>query len=252
VTVPLAEAAAEAAAAAVEAAAAAAQTDPAGNNGTVKIHEGADAPSPEVRNQPHVCTFHIYAHGFDAGQDLQLTVLSWPPTGDRSSVLDATLHTDDTGEGRWPESGAHSLPDGHYRLVVDTGNGVPTQDKHKMFWVKCTDADATTPDQSGTGDSNVGGADTGNGADNGSADASQGGTSDAAMSDVPAEASAAQSAGDSDEPADDALDDASLVASATGLATTGAGPIVLIAVAGFALVAAGVVLRRRRSSHSGS
>jgi hypothetical protein len=109
---------------------------PPGNNGTVKIHE-ADEPTPVTRNEPHVCTFHVHAAGFDSGQVLTLQILSWQPTGDRSTVLTATITADASGEGRAPEQGAFSLPDGHYRLVVDTGNGTPTQDKHKMFWVKC-------------------------------------------------------------------------------------------------------------------
>jgi hypothetical protein len=114
-----------------------------GNNGTVKIHDGAGEPSPEPQNEPHVCTFHVHALNFDSGQVLTFTVQSWEPTGDRSVVLTGSITADATGEGRSPEPGAYGLPDGHYRLTVDTGNGASTQDKHKMFWVKC--APATTP-----------------------------------------------------------------------------------------------------------
>jgi hypothetical protein len=108
-----------------------------GNNGTVKIHEGAGEPSPVTRDETHVCTFHVHALFFDAGQVLTFTVQSWEPTGDRSVVLSGSITADSTGEGRSPVGGAYSLPDGHYRLTVDTGNGTPTQDKHKMFWVQC-------------------------------------------------------------------------------------------------------------------
>jgi hypothetical protein len=118
----------------------------AGNNGTVKIHDGAGEPSPEQRNEPHVCTFHVHALFFDAGQVLTFTVQSWEPTGDRSVVLTGSITADATGEGRSPVAGAYSLPDGHYRLTVDTGNGTSTQDKHKMFWVQC--AAETTPPSS--------------------------------------------------------------------------------------------------------
>lgn len=114
-----------------------------GNNGTVKIHDGAGEPSPEPQNEPHVCTFHVHALHFDSGQVLAFTVQSWEPTGDRSVVLTGSITTDATGEGRAPVTGAYGLPDGHYRLTVDTGNGTSTQDKHKMFWVQC--ASATTP-----------------------------------------------------------------------------------------------------------
>ena len=114
-----------------------------GNTGTVKIHAGAGEPSPEPQNEPHVCTVHVHALHFDSGQVLTFTVQSWEPTGDRSVVLTGSITADATGEGRSPEPGAYGLPDGHYRLTVDTGNGTSTQDKHKMFWVQC--APATTP-----------------------------------------------------------------------------------------------------------
>jgi hypothetical protein len=114
-----------------------------GNNGTVKIHDGAGEPSPEPRNEPHVCTFHVHALHFDSGQVLTFTVQSWEPTGDRSVVLSGSITADATGEGRAPVTGTYGLPDGHYRLTVDTGNGTTTQDKHKMFWVRC--APETTP-----------------------------------------------------------------------------------------------------------
>jgi hypothetical protein len=117
-----------------------------GNNGTVKIHEGAGEPSPEPRNEPHVCIFHVHALFFDAGQVLTFTVQSWEPTGDRSVVLAGSITADTSGAGRAPVTGAYSLPDGHYRLTVDTGNGTPTQDKHKMFWVRC--APETSPPSS--------------------------------------------------------------------------------------------------------
>ena len=114
-----------------------------GNNGTVKIHDGAGEPSPEPQNEPHVCTFHVHALHFDSGQVLTFTVQSWEPTGDRSVVLSGSITADASGEGRAPVTGAYALPDGHYRLTVDTGNGTTTQDKHKMFWVQC--APETTP-----------------------------------------------------------------------------------------------------------
>lgn len=116
-----------------------------GNNGTVKIHDGATEPPPEVRNEPHVCTFHVHAFFFDAGQTLKFTVQSWEPTGDGTVVLSGSITTDADGEGRTPASGAYSLPDGHYRLTVDTGNGTPTQDKHKMFWVTCKPTPTSPP-----------------------------------------------------------------------------------------------------------
>ena len=108
-----------------------------GNNGTVKIHDGAGEPSPVTQDEPHVCTFHVHALYFDSGQVFTFTVQSWEPTGDRSVVLSGSITADATGEGRLRSGGGVRLPDGHYRLTVDTGNGTTTQDKHKMFWVEC-------------------------------------------------------------------------------------------------------------------
>jgi cell division septation protein DedD len=125
-----------------------------GNNGTVKIHDGADEPAPDVRNEPHVCTFHIHAFFLDPGQVVTFEVQSWPPTGDRTTVLTGTITADDEGEGRDPADTAYSLPDGHYKLFVDTGEGTPIKDKHKVFWVECaptpTESPTTSPSESPT------------------------------------------------------------------------------------------------------
>jgi hypothetical protein len=121
-----------------------------GNNGTVKIHEGAGEPSPLTKDQTHVCTFHIHGLFFDAGQTLTFEIRSWPPTGDRSVVLSGTIQTDASGDGRAPVAGAYSLDEGHYRLTVDTGNGRPTNDKHKEFWVECAAATTTTAGETTT------------------------------------------------------------------------------------------------------
>ena len=83
-----------------------------GNNGTVKIHDGAGEPSPEPQNEPHVCTFHVHALHFDSGQLLTFTVQSWEPTGDRSVVLTGSITADATGEGRAPVAGAYACRTG--------------------------------------------------------------------------------------------------------------------------------------------
>ena len=109
--------------------------DAPGNNGTVKIHDGATEPSPEVKNQPHVCTFHLHFFFADAGQAGDWWIESWPPTGDRGTVMAGTYLTNENGEDRQPEEGAYQLPDGHYKLFWEGRN---TQNiKHKVFWVKC-------------------------------------------------------------------------------------------------------------------
>jgi hypothetical protein len=218
-----------------------------GNNGTVKIHEGAEEPQPQTRNQPHVCEFHVDAFGFDAEQVLDLTFLSWPPTGDRSQVRDGVLNTDATGAGRWPETGSVTLPDGHYRLVVDTGNGRPTQDKHKMFWVDCaaqpTSGGATNGEEDSTvPGSTLGGATGSQAGQSGQVDAAVAGDADtsADQPDEPGES------GSAEQPADDGSEEVSAATVASKLASTGAGPLILLAAAaGVGLVVAGFVIRRR-------
>jgi hypothetical protein len=214
-----------------------------GNNGTVKIHEGAEEPQPQTRNQPHVCAFHVDAFGFDAEQALDLTFLSWPPTGDRSQVRDGVLNTDTTGAGRWPETGSVVLADGHYRLVVDTGNGRPTQDKHKMFWVDCSATPTSGGTTNGQDDSSVPGSSV-----DGSADSpdSQPSEVDAAAAAADVAAGQAGESSESDQPADDGSEEVSAFTVASKLASTGAGPIILLAAAaGVGLVVAGFVIRRR-------
>src|SRR5258705_4584539 len=113
-----------------------AQTGPAGNNGTIKIHDGGTEPSPEVRNQPHVCTFHLHFFFADAEQAGAWWIRSWSPTGDGATVLTGTYLTDANGEYRTPaEPGAYTLPDGHYKLFWEGRSS--SNIKHKAFWVRC-------------------------------------------------------------------------------------------------------------------
>src|SRR2546426_98253 len=112
------------------------QSDPSGNNGTVKIHDGGLEPSPEIRNQPHVCTFHLHSFFADAAQAGTWWIESWPPTGDRTVVLSGAYLTDTSGEFRTPpEPGVYDLPDGHYKLFWEGRS--TTNVKHKVFWVDC-------------------------------------------------------------------------------------------------------------------
>jgi hypothetical protein len=113
--------------------------DAPGNNGTVKIHEGPDEPDPEVRNQPHVCTFHLH---FFFGDDVQAGdwwIESWPPNADRGTVVLAGTYDATGGEDRDPDVGVHELPDGHYKLFWEGGTtpGGQLNIKHKVFWVDC-------------------------------------------------------------------------------------------------------------------
>ena len=106
-----------------------------GNNGTVKIHDGAGEPSPEVRNQPHVCTFHLHFFFADPEQSGTWEIQEWSP-GDMGVVMmSGTYDTVGDGEDRQPETGAYKLPDGHYKLFWDGDTG--KHDKMKVFWVRC-------------------------------------------------------------------------------------------------------------------
>ena len=124
----------------------AAHPDTPGNNGTVKIHDGAGEPSPEVRNQPHVCTFHLHFFFADPEQSGTWEIQEWSP-GDKGVVaMTGTYDTVGDGEDRQPETGAYSLPDGHYKLFWDGDAG--KHDKMKVFWVRCapiTPVTAATP-----------------------------------------------------------------------------------------------------------
>jgi hypothetical protein len=113
-----------------------------GNNGTVKIHDGAGEPSPEVRNEPHVCTFHLHFFFGDDQQSGTWEIQEWSP-GDKGTVRmpagsTGRYDTQGDGEDRQPPTGAYSLPDGHYKLFWDGDTG--KNDKHKVFWVDCPPA----------------------------------------------------------------------------------------------------------------
>ena len=136
--------------------AAAAQPDgPLGNNGTVKIHDGADEPSAEVRNEPHVCTFHLHFFFADPDQAGTWEIQEWSP-GDKGQVVMAgTYDTAGDGEDRQPGTGAYELPDGHYKLFWDGDTG--KHDKMKVFWVDCSDTQGGGGGTGGGGDTTGGG-----------------------------------------------------------------------------------------------
>jgi hypothetical protein len=126
--------------AALAAPGAASSTD--GNNGTVKIHEGATETEPIVRNEPHVCTFHLhffFADPFDSGT---WEIQEWSPGDKGTVVLTGTYDTNGDGEDRDPDAGVYELPDGHYKLFWDGDLDTLKHDKHKVFWVDCDEATA--------------------------------------------------------------------------------------------------------------
>ncbi|HKG57320.1 MAG TPA: hypothetical protein VKA85_08730 [Candidatus Limnocylindrales bacterium] len=120
---------------------AAAHQDTAGNNGTVKIHDGAGEPSPDVRNEPQVCTFHIHFFFGDTHQTGAWVIRKWAPGAKGAVVLSGTYDTGTDREDRQPAIGAYELPDGHYKLFWD--GDTDKHEKMKVFWVKCAEAQPT-------------------------------------------------------------------------------------------------------------
>ena len=113
--------------------------DTPGNNGTVKIHEGGTENDPgEVRNEPHVCTFHLHFYFADPVQAGTWEIQEWAPTGQKGTVvLSGTYDTAGDGEDRDPEVGVYTLPEGHYKLFWDGDLDTNKHDKMKVFWVDC-------------------------------------------------------------------------------------------------------------------
>jgi hypothetical protein len=105
---------------------------PAGDNGTVKIHDSTTSVT-DPRNEPHVCVFYLDAFGFDPAQSVSWQIESWPPTGDGTVVASGVLTLDATGAGRTSDM---TLADGHYKLFWNF-TGENGSAKHKVFWVAC-------------------------------------------------------------------------------------------------------------------
>lgn len=105
---------------------------PAGNNGTVKVHDGTTDDAPVIKNEPHVCTFHLHFFFADEAQTGAWRIDEQSPTGDASAILSGTYTTDANGEYATEEFG---LPIGHYKLYWDGRNAQNV--KHKTFWVTC-------------------------------------------------------------------------------------------------------------------
>ncbi|MGY1579670.1 LPXTG cell wall anchor domain-containing protein [Streptomyces sp. MN13] len=198
-------------------------TPPAGDNGTVKIHDAATGE--ELRkNEPHVCTFYLDAFGFDAGQQVDWHIEAWAPTAGvkGETVKSGSLALDAEGHGRTEDL---SLPDGHYKLFWNF-DGEKGSAKHKVFWTDCEEEDAG--EQPGTTPSATPSASSGaSAAPSASPGTSEGGETAPAASSSPS----AQGGGGGGD-----------------LAETGSSaPVGLLAGAAAALVAAGgwLVLRRR-------
>ncbi|MFL6054532.1 MAG: hypothetical protein ACJ72W_16680 [Actinoallomurus sp.] len=115
-----------------------------GDNGTVKIHRSTTSVT-DPRNEPHVCGFYLDGFHFDAGQQVSWSIVSWPPTGNRTEVLHGALTLGQDGNGRTTDL---SLPNGHYKLYWNFA-GEHGRAKQKVFWVKCDGSLPTPPGGNG-------------------------------------------------------------------------------------------------------
>ena len=106
-----------------------------GNNGTVKVHEGATDAERIVNEESHVCTFHLHFFFADAAQSGAWWIDQAAPTGSAPSIITGSYSTDANGEYQTVELGA---PVGHYSLSWE---GRDDQNiKSKTFWVTCENA----------------------------------------------------------------------------------------------------------------
>jgi hypothetical protein len=113
------------------------QGDP--NSGTIKVHDGPTATPPE-RNEPHV-TGDFWVEGSNmAASSGDLFFFSWPPTGDRTLVMEGNWTADGAEPANHFNAGPFDLPCGHYRVGASNGpaqaSDFPSGMKKKTFWVE--------------------------------------------------------------------------------------------------------------------
>jgi LPXTG-motif cell wall-anchored protein len=145
-------------------------TDPAGNNGTVKI-DNFDVDNhndPNIANRPHVgCDFQVRFFNFDEGQTAKITFTIHPPSGSGAEVTPSetkTISTTPAGGGSKDEDAVltyhvsdwdltkykeHPKQGYHVKLTIES-KGVPGGVKHKVFWVQNCAAPATPTTPPGT------------------------------------------------------------------------------------------------------
>jgi hypothetical protein len=133
--------------------------DPPGNNGTVKIER--DGPADEDKGNEPIgdgCIIWLEYYGFDQGQTADITFTAQPPSGTSVLVADKAVPiSDDAAGGGQDRDGviaynltsavqglkAHPKQGYHIKLSSDSLQA-PGGAKHKVFWIKCAPAQATT------------------------------------------------------------------------------------------------------------
>ena len=142
--------------------------DPAGNNGTVKIHD--DYGDLAHHNVPHVdCDFAVAFWGFDLDQKLDVSFAGQAPTGKDTPLTVTGAPTiitspDAAGGGqdydgelqfRADQLNLASLGDPHpkqgYHIKLTVNTYEPGGHKYKVFWLQpCTTQSAVAPTAQGT------------------------------------------------------------------------------------------------------
>jgi hypothetical protein len=133
-------------------------SDPAGNNGTIKIDYAAPADSGHA-NRPHPgCAFQLRMFGFDDDQYGDITFVGQAPTklGTLLTQTHVLLSNDAAGGGQDVDEvysytaqqlglvGQPQAKQGwHVKVSVDAADA-PGGAKHKVFWLKCEQTPAGT------------------------------------------------------------------------------------------------------------
>lgn len=144
------------------------KSDPAGNNGTIKI-DGVDFDS-HPNNEPHVgCVFQVDFYGFDKGDfDATVTFADHPPTADGGLTVSSgqgnpssVFIGEDDASGGGSEAGLdasetytlafpgepHPKQGYHVKLTINAPGYQGSDVKHKVFWVQdCGDNPPPPPD----------------------------------------------------------------------------------------------------------
>ncbi|MBG6099081.1 hypothetical protein [Nocardioides luteus] len=142
-------------------------SDPAGNNGTVKIEEYLapdDAPDTTPNNDPHQdCKFDIEWYGFDKGDDIisKVSFELQAPTVDGELTVDGDLEVfvgEDDASGAGTEEGLdgretyvlhstgvpHPEQGFHVKVTVHTPGSQGNDTKSKVFWFENCGGDTNT------------------------------------------------------------------------------------------------------------
>lgn len=122
-----------------------ASSSPAGNNGTLKVHEGAAESQPERANDPKVCDFHLHGFNFDETSSGQWQINGQGQTDGRAWASGGWGMSD--AEGDW-RTGVMTLADGHYKVSAwqTMPDDPPGGAKTKVFKIDCAD-DSTASGQ---------------------------------------------------------------------------------------------------------